>query len=860
MVSDMYRNMLKGQEGTGDSLRSVSDVCVPLHDRININCWLGSRQVSDLDYQWTQSLIFASSMLGVPPPPPPRVFFGRDELIEKVVGFAESLTPIALIGTGGIGKTSIALAVLHHDLVKQRFGEDRRFIRCDQFPASSTHLLSRLSAVIGAGVQNPEDLTPLHPLLSSREIIIVLDNAESVLDPQGTDAQEIYTLVEELGRLETVCVCIASRISTVPPDYETLDIPTLSMESARDTFYRIFKHDKRPDAIDNVLKRLDFHPLSVTLLATVAHHNRWDTDRLTREWERHRTGVLHTQHNSSLAATIELSLTSPMFQELGPDARGLLGVVAFFPQGINENNIDWLFPTISDGINIFDGFCILSLTYRSNGFVTMLAPLRDYLCPKDPKSSPLLCATKECYFSRLSVGVYPGKPGYEEARWITSEDVNVEYLLDVFTTIDPNSNYTWDVCDYFMAHLYWHKPRLVVLGTKIEGLPDDHPSKPRCLCGLSELSSSVGRFMESKGLLVNALKICGEDPEVPRVLRLLSDANRRLGLQEEGVQQAKEALEICERVNDVLEQLHSLTFLARSLYAAKQFDAAEAAISRTIGLLPQKSEQFQACQCYHLLGAICYSKGEAEKAIDHFGTALGIASSFGWDTERFWIHYSMAELFCMQGRFDDTQTHIERAKLGAVNAPYLLGCAMYLQAGSWHKQRRFGEARSEVLRAIDAFGKTGAVTLLEDCVNLLYGIESESAVHELRGPELPLFSSMVPQVRYTRGNTQKDWGPKGTILFFTRDCLGVKLLNALHGKFEGMNDRDDPPFDEDCRGITIRIHVGPRGHRIADNYSSSMQFSGYTSSTEVEKTLKQRAGDHSEPRAKARSMQVCEGR
>ena len=557
-------------------------------------------------------------------------------------------------------------------------------------------------------------------------MLIVLDNAESILDPQLAEGREIYGAVEELSQFTNICLLVTSRITTIPSTCETFDVPTLSIEAARDAFYRIHKRGGRSDVVDEILKQLDFHPLSITLLATVAHQNRWDDSRLTKECKQHHTSVLRTEHNHSLAATIELSLSSPMFVGLGPDARELLGVIAFFPQGVNEDNLDWLFPALPSAATILDKFCMLSLTYRSDGFVTMLVPLRDYLCPEDPLSSPLLCIAKESYFTRLSAKYNIFPPGTKETRWITSEDANVEHLLNVLTSIDPNSGGVWRACAGFVGLLFRHKPRQTVLGPKIKQLPDDHDFKFDCLWPLAWLLGVVGNYAEKKRLLDHALKLereRGNDRRVALILATLPSANAQLGLAKEGIDQAKEALEIFERIGDVEKQADSLVTLSAALVGDEQFDAAEVAASRAIQLLPGKGGEYSVCQAHFFLGCLYHRKGEKEKATHHLETALEIATRFDWNEQLFSVHHFLAALCHYEEKFDDALAHIEQAKSHAVNNARHMGRGVELQARIYYAQIKLEDAKLEALRAVEIFENLGARNDAERCRTLLAVIE-----------------------------------------------------------------------------------------------------------------------------------------
>jgi len=309
-------------------------------------------------------------------PQAPTNFFPREEVMNEILDLTGQVASTALYGSVGVGKSFVALSVLHDNRTKATFGRNRHFARCNDPTNSLVGFLELLSDAIGT-----DRTTDIGQLLSHLESspprLLVLDGVDSILDSLTPEAKEVSAIIEELGSNQHVCLVTTSRIYPDLHGFHRIEVQTLPEDGVRETFYSHCGLDRSP-AVDDLIVRLDFHPLSIDLLACSVRENGWDTTMLLQAWEDDQTSALRMNHRQRLKDALELSLFSPTIKKLGTVAQDSLNAIAAFPFGIEEGKLAMISPQITGVEAAADVLCRFSLIYRQDGFVKMLSPFRSY--------------------------------------------------------------------------------------------------------------------------------------------------------------------------------------------------------------------------------------------------------------------------------------------------------------------------------------------------------------------------------------------------------------------------------------------------------------------------------------------------
>lgn len=172
---------------------------------------------------------------------------------------------VVITGTGGVGKTSLAVHWAHQAM--DRFPDGQLYVNLHGFGPSGAAvspgdaLLRFLAALDVPRAQVPHDLAGqsklLRDALADKRVLMLLDNA--------TDADQVEPL---LPRTPNTHVVITSRTSLKPAHAKALPLGLLPPDDARALLAARIGHDRaraEPDAVDTVVRRCARLPLALAV-------------------------------------------------------------------------------------------------------------------------------------------------------------------------------------------------------------------------------------------------------------------------------------------------------------------------------------------------------------------------------------------------------------------------------------------------------------------------------------------------------------------------------------------------------------------------------------------------------------------
>ncbi|KAJ6451071.1 hypothetical protein C8R45DRAFT_946470 [Mycena sanguinolenta] len=332
------------------------------------------------------------------------IFHGRETELEDIMKILGQQTPrIAILGGGGMGKTSLARAALHHSDTLTRF-EQRFFVSAE--PATTS---AELAALIGLhlGLNPGKDLTRavVQYLSKSPSCLLILDNLETVWEPIQSrgDIEEFLSLLTDVKHLGLV---ITMRGTERPAKVQwthpfLLPLQSLSDDAAQETFQDITDSSYSIEDFNQLLSFTDNMPLAVNLLAHLVDYE--GLENVLIRWKTEKRSLLSIGHDrrSSLDASISLSLSS---SRITSDSKELLSLLSILPNGLSDSELVQSKLPIPNILSCKAALLATSLTYQnSNKRLLVLIPVREHIQQFLPPSPSLVHSLRKHFYALLKL-------------------------------------------------------------------------------------------------------------------------------------------------------------------------------------------------------------------------------------------------------------------------------------------------------------------------------------------------------------------------------------------------------------------------------------------------------------------------
>ncbi|KAJ7839028.1 P-loop containing nucleoside triphosphate hydrolase protein, partial [Mycena olivaceomarginata] len=332
-------------------------------------------------------------------PAKPKIFYGRESELDHIMKMLGQQSPrIAILGGVGMGKTSLARAVLHHPDTFTKY-EYQLFVSAESATTSV-----ELAALVGlhVGLDPGKDLTKhvVQYFSGKPGSLLILDNLETVWEPiQSRDGVEEFLSL--LTEVEHLALIITMRGAERPGKVHwthpfLLPLQPLSDEAAKQTLMDITDSIYEKEDITQLLKFTDNMPLAVDLIAHLCDYEGFSN--VLGRWETEKTALLSVGYDrrSNLDASISLSLSSPWITS---NNKELLSLLSILPDGLSDAQLVQSNLPIPNILSCKATLLATSLAYQdSNKRLQSLMPVWEHIQHFLPPSSSLIqCICKHIH-------------------------------------------------------------------------------------------------------------------------------------------------------------------------------------------------------------------------------------------------------------------------------------------------------------------------------------------------------------------------------------------------------------------------------------------------------------------------------
>ncbi|KAJ7761365.1 hypothetical protein B0H16DRAFT_1234346, partial [Mycena metata] len=366
-------------------------------------------------------------------PAGPKIFHGREsELADILNHFKESTPRIAILGAGGMGKTSLAQTVLHHEEIVIKYQGNWLFVVCDTAASKA-----ELAGLIGAhlGMKPGKDLTQavLYRLSEGPPTLLILDNLETVWEPAHShkEVEEFLSLLADIASLALMVTMRGaerpSKVQWTRPFLPPLEL--LAQDAARKMLIDIAEDRHSMAEINQVLQLTGNMPLSISLLAHMV-----DVEGCTAillRWQSEHTSVISEGYDrkSNLELSISLSLASPRITST-PHPQELLSLLSILPDGLSDAELKQSKFAIQNILDCKIALLRTALAYTDDQKrLKALVPIREYMAKFLPPTDKIIRPLFKHFQELLQV--------YVADRGKSSAALYVERLTSNYTNI-PN--------------------------------------------------------------------------------------------------------------------------------------------------------------------------------------------------------------------------------------------------------------------------------------------------------------------------------------------------------------------------------------------------------------------------------------